>query len=215
MSRPTVQCPRCASQETEQPAESPIPGAWTVRMCQQLATRAPKVTSVSPSAGKANATAKVTINGSGFIAVAGADKVRVQSGSAVLATLGASCSATACTVTLPKESARTVDLRVSVLGSAYTGAVAADRYTYASAPRISSISPADGTHNGGTKVTIKGSNFIGVRSVTFNGKAGTKLAVSGTSAITVLAPKGTAGTRIKVVVNAAGGASNYVLYLYT
>jgi subtilase family serine protease len=188
---------------------------YPVMMCQQLATRSPRITSVSPSAGKASATAKVTIKGSGFIAVSGADKVRLYSGSTVLATLSASCSTTACTVTLPKESARTVDLRASVLGSAYTGAVAADRYTYANAPHISSSSPSKGTHNGGTKVTIKGSNFIGVKSVTFNGKAGSKLAVSGTGTITVDTPKGTKGSRIKVVVNAAGGTSNYVLYLYT
>jgi subtilase family serine protease len=188
---------------------------YPVMMCQQLATRSTKVTSVSPGSGKANATAKVTIKGSGFIAVSGADKVRVYSGSKVLATLTASCSATACTVTLPKESARTVDLRVSVLSGSYTGAVAADHYTYANAPHISSASPAKGTHNGGTKVTIKGSNFIGVKSVTFNGKAGTKLAVSGTGTITVVTPKGTKGAKVKVVVNAAGGASNSVTYQFT
>jgi hypothetical protein len=188
---------------------------YPVMICQQQATRSLKVTGVSPSAGKANATAKVTVKGSGFIAVSGADKVRVYSGSTVLATLSASCSTTACTVTVPKESARTVDLRVSVLGSAYSGAVTADHYTYANAPHISSASPAKGTHNGGTKVTIKGSNFIGVTSVTFNGKAGTKLAVSGTGTITVVTPKGTKGAKIKVVVNAAGGTSNDVLYLYT
>jgi hypothetical protein len=47
-----------------------------------------------------------------------------------LATLTPACTITACTVTLPAETARTVDLRVSAESSAYTAAVAADRFTY-------------------------------------------------------------------------------------
>ena len=31
----TAQCPRCASQETEQLAESPVPGVWTVTICRR------------------------------------------------------------------------------------------------------------------------------------------------------------------------------------
>jgi subtilase family serine protease len=188
---------------------------YAVMMCQQTRTKPLKVTSVSPSSGKANTAVKVTIHGTGFVGVPGGDKVRVYSGSTLLATLTASCTPTACTVTLPKESARTVDLRVSVLGSASSPLAAADRYTYANAPHITSIAPSSGTHNGGTKVTIRGTSFIGVHSVTFNGRAGTKIAVSGTTSLTVVAPSGPKGTRVKVVITAAGGTSNTVLYLYT
>ena len=185
---------------------------YAALICRSMATRKLKVTSLSSNAGKAGAPTRVTIRGTGFLAVPGADRVREYQGSKILTTLTPSCTTTACTVTLPKETARTVDLEVSVEDSAYTKGIA---FTYANAPHISSISPSRGTHNGGTKVTIKGSNFIHVASVKFNGKAATRLSVSGTGAITVYTPKGTKGTRIKVVVSAAGGTSNYVLYTYT
>jgi hypothetical protein len=103
---------------------------YTALVCRQLATRRLKVTSVSPARGKAGAAAKVTIHGTGFLPIPGADRVREYSGATVLATLTPSCTATACTLTLPKETARTVDLRVSVEDTAYTPPVPADRYTY-------------------------------------------------------------------------------------
>lgn len=99
--------------------------------------------------------------------------------------------------------------------SAVGGTSNAASYLYADTPHITSISPTRGTHNGGTKVTIKGSNFAGVRSVTFGGKAGTHITVSGTGTLTVVTPKGTKGAKVKVVITAAGGTSNTVLYLYT
>ena len=190
---------------------------YTALMCEVAATRltSDKVTSVSPDAGAAGKTAKVTVHGGGFLPIAGADLLRVYSGSTVLATLTPSCTTTACTVTLPAESARTVDLRVSVEDGAYTRVTTGDRYSYVKAPHISSISPAKGTHNGGTKVTIKGSTFTGVRSVTFGGKAGTHVTVSGTGTLTVVTPKGTKGAKVKVIITATGGTSNTVLYLYT
>ena len=109
----------------------------------------------------------------------------------------------------------TVDLRVSEEMGSYTAAVSGDKYSYANAPKITSFSPTKGSHAGGTKVTIKGANFIGVKSVTFNGKAGTSVTVSGTTTLTVLAPAGTTGAKVKLVINAAGGASNTVTYQYT
>jgi hypothetical protein len=118
-------------------------------------------------------------------------------------------------VTLPKERAGTVvSLAVSTEDGPYTSPMAASPLTYVNAPRITSISPSRGTIKGGSKVTIKGANFIGVKSVTFNGKAGTHLSVSGTGSLTVIAPKGPAKVRTKVVVSAAGGISNWVLYTY-
>jgi subtilase family serine protease len=155
---------------------------YTALMCEVTATRLTsyKVTSVSPDSGAAGKTAKVTVHGSGFLPIAGADLLRVYSGSTVLATLTPSCTTTACSVTLPAESARTVDLRVSVEDGVYTGATTSDRYTYVNAPHISSISPSHGTRSGGTKVTLKG----------------------------------TKGAKVKVVITAADGTSNTVIYLY-
>lgn len=103
---------------------------YTAMVCQQVHTRAPRVTGVSPSSGKANTAVKVTIKGSGFLTTAGAMRVRVYHGATVLATLTPACTAAACTVTVPREPAMTVDLRVSAEMGGYTAAVAADRYRY-------------------------------------------------------------------------------------
>jgi hypothetical protein len=119
-------------------------------------------------------------------------------------------------VTLPAEPAGTVvSLAVSVENGPYTSPVAASKLTYVNAPHITSISPAKGTISGGTKITLQGSNFVGVKSVTINQTPGTHVTVSGTGSLTFIAPRGPAKVRLKVVVNAAGGTSNWVLYTYT
>jgi hypothetical protein len=88
-------------------------------------------------------------------------------------------------------------------------------YLYADTPHISSLSPAKGTASGGTKITIHGTGFVDVKSVTFGSKAGTKIKVTSTGSLTVVTPKGTKGKKVKVVITAAGGTSNTVLFLYT
>ncbi|MCW2931431.1 MAG: hypothetical protein JWM19_2393 [Actinomycetia bacterium] len=188
----------------------------TALMCRQLATRHLTRIGGIAGAGPANTAVQVALHATGLLPVAGADLVRVYSGSTLLATSAPPCTASDCTVTLPKEPAGTVvSLAVSTEDGPYTSPVAASPLTYVNAPHITTISPSRGTINGGTRVTIKGANFVGVKSVTFNAKAGTHLSVSGTGTLTVIAPKGPAKVRIKVVVNAAGGTSNWVLYTYT
>jgi hypothetical protein len=186
----------------------------TALMCRQLATRKLKIGGIA-GAGPANTAVKVALHATGLLPVAGADLVRVYHGTTLLATSAPPCVASDCTVTLPKEPAGTVvSLAVSTEDGPFTSPVAASRLTYVNAPHITTISPSRGTINGGTRVTIKGANFVGVKSVTFNTKAGTHLSVSGTGTLTVIAPKGPAKVRIKVVVYAAGGTSNWVLYTY-
>jgi hypothetical protein len=192
---------------------------YTALMCEVLATKLTSrtVTSVSPSSGSAGKATTVTVHGTGFLPIAGANALGVYSGSKLLALLNPSCTTTACTATLPAEPAGTVvDLRVSVEDGQFTPVVTADKYAYttAVAPHITSVTPAHGTKNGGTKVTIKGSGFTGVKSVTFGGKPGSKVTVTGTTALTVIAPPGTEGATVKVVVTAAGGTSNSAGYLY-
>jgi subtilase family serine protease len=101
-------------------------------LCHQSATklRTVKVTSVSPRSGKAGKSAKVTVHGSGFLPIKFADQAEILSGSKVLATVSASCTTTACTLTLPAESARTVDIKIFA-ESLWSSAVSkADRFTY-------------------------------------------------------------------------------------
>ena len=104
----------------------------TQLLCHQSATTAKtvKVTSVSPDAGRAGKTTKVVVHGSGFLAVSSADEARIISGGKVLATVAASCSETKCTITVPAETARTVDIKIFALSLWSSPLTAKDRYKY-------------------------------------------------------------------------------------
>ena len=180
-------------------------------MCEYYATKllTTEVTGVAPNVGPAGHATTVTVHGTGFLAIPGADQA-LASGTV----LNASCSsATTCTVTLPAESARTVNVQLSVEDFPYTAAAGPDRFRYVPAPHVSGLSPSKGTHQGGTMVTIGGSNFIGVKSIRFGGKLGTKVRVIAATEIKVVAPSGS-GT-VHVTVTAAGGTSNGPAYKYT
>jgi hypothetical protein len=128
--------------------------------------------------------------------------------------LNASCSsATTCKVSLPAESARTVNIQITEEDLPYTAIRSADRFRYVAAPRISGLSPGKGTHKGGTTVTIGGSNFIGVKSVRFGGKLGAKLRVISATEIKIAAPSGSGTVHVTVI--AVGGTSNASAYKYT
>lgn len=89
-----------------------------------------KVTRVSPSSGPAGKKAKVTVRGAGFLPIGFADEAQILSGSKVLATVNATCSTTVCTLTLPAESARTVDIKVFAESLWSSSRNRVDRYTY-------------------------------------------------------------------------------------
>jgi subtilase family serine protease len=105
----------------------------TQLMCHASATRAKTVhvSRVSPAAGRAGRATKVTIRGSGFLPIASADEAQlISSGGKVIAFLYPACSATVCTVTLPAESARTVQIKIFASSLWSSPLVKADRYTY-------------------------------------------------------------------------------------
>jgi subtilase family serine protease len=104
----------------------------TQLLCHQSATTAKtvKVTSVSPDTGKAGKARKVVVHGSGFLGVSSANAAQIISGHKVLATVGASCSATKCTITVPAESARTVDIKIFAVSLWSSPLTAKDRYKY-------------------------------------------------------------------------------------
>jgi hypothetical protein len=103
-------------------------------LCHQSATRLKtvKVTSVSPSSGAAHKKIKVTVHGAGFLPIGSADEARIMSGSKVLATVAASCTRTACKVTLPAEKAGTVDIRIFADSLWSSARSKGDRFTYKS-----------------------------------------------------------------------------------
>jgi subtilase family serine protease len=180
-------------------------------MCQYYATKllTTSVTSISPNVGPASHAITVTVHGTGFLAIPGADK-----GLAGGAQLNASCSsATLCKVTLAAKPARTVNVRITEEDLPYTAVTSKDRFQYVAPPHISTLSPGKGTHKGGTTVTIDGTGFIGVKSARFGGKLGTKLRVISATEIKIAAPSGS-GT-VRVTVTAVGGVSNAPAYKYT
>lgn len=104
----------------------------TQLLCHQSATtlKTVKVTSVSPNRGPAGKAKKVVVHGSGFLPIGSADAAQIISGHKVLATVGASCSRTQCTITVPAESARTIDIKIFASSLWSSPLTAKDRYTY-------------------------------------------------------------------------------------
>jgi subtilase family serine protease len=184
-----------------------LPGLAAV-MCEAYATRlkTSKVTGVSPRHG--HATETITVTGSGFLPIAGADRARVGS-----VTVNASCkSTTTCTIVLPRHNLGTVDIRISAEDFGYTATSSADQFTYVAAPTITSLSPNHGAPRGGNRVTIHGTNFIGVMSVHFGRRRATHVTVVSPTKIIVTVPAGSG--RVKVTVTAAGGTSLAGHYQY-
>jgi subtilase family serine protease len=172
-------------------------------MCAAYATRLGNttITGVSPRQGPSGRAETVTITGTGYLPIAGADVVEVGSDR-----LTASCSSTTrCTVRLPALRAGTATLRMSVEDLTLSPVTFQTHYRAVSAPTIKSLSPTSGSRRGGNRLTIRGSNFIGVRSVLFGKKKGTRIRVVSATEIQVTVPAGS-GT-VEVTMSAVGGTS--------
>jgi hypothetical protein len=74
-----------------------------------------------------------------------------------------------------------------------------------SSPTIGSITPAFGVVNGGTSITITGTNFASGATVTVGGAAATSIVVVSATQITALTPSGVAGANNVVVTNTDTG----------
>lgn len=183
-------------------------------MCRTFGTKlnTTTVTKVSPVRGPASRATTVTITGTGFLPISGADMAIVGSRQ-----IAASCtSTTRCTVKLPATKASTVCIRMSAEDFTLSPVTKACHFQFVSAPTVKSLSPARGTHRGGTRITIRGSNFIGVTAVHFGSKRGTSIRVVSSTEIIVTAPAGSG--RVSVTVTATGGTSKVVTashYQYT
>jgi Pro-kumamolisin, activation domain/IPT/TIG domain len=177
----------------------------TALMCRYYATKltSTAVTSISPARGPAKGGTTVTVHGSGFLPIAGADMALVGP-----AKVAASCtSSTTCTVTVPARAAGAAAIRVSAEDGPASPAVSAGSYTYVAAPSVTSLSPAKGTVKGGTKVTVHGANLAGASAVHFGTATATAVTVVSASEVTVTAPAGKKGTA-EVTVTTAGGTSS-------
>jgi len=122
--------------------------------------------------------------------------------------------------TIPSDDPATVEKDGGVNGDLIVfrvGGVVADEWTFESgghteldlsiegaAPTVTGITPTSGTTAGGTSVTITGTNFISVATVTIGGNAATGVTVVNATTITATTPAGTAGAK-DVVVTTTGG----------
>ncbi len=168
----------------------------------------PLVTVVTPSSGPLTGGTEVTISGKRFD---GASAVSFGGTSATSFTVVNSSTISAVT---PAHAVGPV----SVLVTNSSGTNSANSlYLYTEVPQplpvITSISPAVGPIAGGTLVSITGQNLSSATNVTFNGVAGTGLAIVGES-IQVTTPSSSSGPAVVVVTNTVGSGSASNLFTY-
>ena len=160
---------------------------------------APTVTGISPAVGPLVGGTVVTITGTGFT---GATNVTFGTAAGTSLTV---TDDTNMSITSPAGTAATLHITVTTpWGTSATSP--ADQFTYVAAPMVTSILPISGPASGGTVVTIKGTGFTGATNVTFGTAAGTSLAVTDDTNMSITSPPGTAGT-VHVTVKAPGGIS--------
>jgi hypothetical protein len=159
---------------------------------------APHVTIVSPSSGPQGST--VTISGSGFTS---ASAVKFGQTAAASYTVKSDTSITAVT---PAVSSGTVDVTVTTAGGT-SATTSSDQFTFVPIPRVASLSPTQGTADGGTQVTITGVNFTGATAVSFGGRTASFRVVSDTSIVATAPPGPDSGVTVDVTVTAAAGTS--------
>jgi subtilase family serine protease len=164
----------------------------------------PVVTGLSPSSGPATGGATVVISGSGFGAAPS-----VTFGGVPATVVSADPGGTSITVQAPADGPGTVQVAVTATGAAAgtSPASAASAFTFF-APKVTSVTPSHGPVGGGGTVTIAGSGFSQVSSVTFGAAPATHVQVNSLGSITATVPPGPAqGATVDVVVHAAAGAS--------
>jgi len=172
-------------------------------MCRVYGTKldTTSVTRVSPAEGPSAKSTTVTITGTGFLPIAGADMAYIGARS-----IPATCtSTTRCTVKLPAMRPGTVSVQISAEDFTLSSADTASHFRYIAAPTIKSLSPTSGKPKGGNTITIRGTSFTGVTAVHFGSTRATKIRTVSATEILATVPAG-AGT-VTVTVTAVGGTS--------
>ena len=161
------------------------------------------VTSVSPNSGLAGGGTAVTISGTGLL-----NTTSVRFGG-TLASI-TSKTATSIVATTPAHTAGAV----SVVVAGPTGEVTkTNAFTYRVAPpSLSGVSPTTGSVDGGTVVTLSGTNLGDVSRVTFDGISATIQSQSATT-LKVVSPAHVAGA-VNVIATGPGGASSPRTFTY-
>lgn len=117
---------------------------------------APTVTAVSPPAGPVGGSQSVTLTGTNFVNGSAPDDTTVSIGGVACTSVNVT-STTSLTCDTGANTAGLNDVTVTTAGgtsSPYSG------YLYRDAPTVTEINPVLGPADGGTTVTIKGTNFV-------------------------------------------------------
>jgi len=157
----------------------------------------PVLTSISPISGPAGGFTTVNLVGSGFN---GTNGVTFDGIDAISFVVNSSVSIDA--VTPPGTPFVAVDVTVTDPEGAST---LSNAFIYGTnpVPSIDTVSPASGTTDGGSLVTVSGSSVVGVTDVTFGGVSGTSLDIVSATSLTIVTPAGSAGA-VDVVAIGAG-----------
>lgn len=165
----------------------------------------PSVTAISPASGPGTGGTEVTVTGLNFTGA-----TAVQFGSELAPTFTISNTGTEIVAVSPiPVAAGSVNVTVTGPGGS-SNAVAADVYTYTSAPPlvVSAITPSSGPVAGGTRVTLSGTGLAGTLSVRFGSLLATSFKVNpGGTSVTAVAPKVAGADRVDVAVKAGAGTS--------
>lgn len=160
---------------------------------------APTATLITPASGPTAGGNTVTIVGTGFAGVSGANAVQFGGVNAQSYTV----TPTSITAVAPANTAGSKT--VTITGA--TGNTASISYDYVAAPTIATITPNVGTINGGTSVTITGSGLTGASasSILFGSANPTNVTVNtaGTQ-ITLTTPARSTGA-VNLTIASAGG----------
>jgi plastocyanin len=166
---------------------------------------APTIASITPASGSTAGGTVTTISGTGFLT-----GVTVKFGG-VAATNVTLTSSTSLNATTPAHAAGAVD--VLVTNTDAKAATLTQGFTYTAppppAPTVTGVSPANGPTNGGTPVTITGTNFQNGATVKFGARAATDVLVVNATTITARTPLGPPSEQlaVNVVVTNPDGTS--------
>ncbi|HXQ61242.1 MAG TPA: IPT/TIG domain-containing protein [Acidimicrobiales bacterium] len=159
----------------------------------------PRVTSISTTAGPTSGGTSVTIDGTGFT-----NATAVNFGTTAITSFTITGD-TSITATSPPEGPGTVDVTVTSPGG--TSSTASNlQFTYVAPPTVTGLSPNNGGINGGTYVTITGTNLSTATAVNF-GDTAAGFWVNSDTSLTAISPGEGNPDTVSVSVVTIGGTS--------
>jgi hypothetical protein len=151
---------------------------------------APTATALFPGVGPTAGGTRVTVDGTGFVA----GQTSVTIGGTVIPPASVTVqNANVLTFVTPAHAAGSVSVTVTAPGGTSAAIPGGFNYQPPLNPVVTAVSPSSGSTAGGTSVTITGTGFTAVTTVSFGSVAATSFTVNSTTSITAVAPAESAG----------------------